>query len=121
MRAITYDKYGGYDLLRLNEIERPAPKKGEVLVRVRAAGLHIGDCFAVKGSPFLMRTTRSVRISFTGRRMCCVVTGMSTWCIRGSGFLEMAKASGIRGISTFPTSFAITSWFLLPLSEGTLF
>jgi NADPH:quinone reductase-like Zn-dependent oxidoreductase len=55
MRAITYNKYGSYDLLRLNEVEKPAPKQGEVLVRVRAAGLHVGDCFSVKGTPFMIR------------------------------------------------------------------
>lgn len=30
-------------------------KDHEVLVHIRAAGLHVGDCFAVRGSPFVMR------------------------------------------------------------------
>jgi NADPH:quinone reductase-like Zn-dependent oxidoreductase len=32
-----------------------------VLVRVRAAGLHIGDCFSVKGSPFVVRAMTGLR------------------------------------------------------------
>jgi NADPH:quinone reductase-like Zn-dependent oxidoreductase len=35
--------------------------EGEVLVRVRAAGLHIGDVFAVRGSPFPVRLASGLR------------------------------------------------------------
>ncbi len=41
MKAITYDKYGPLDVLSLRDIPTPAVKDGEVLVRVRAAGLQI--------------------------------------------------------------------------------
>jgi NADPH:quinone reductase-like Zn-dependent oxidoreductase len=56
MKAITFDNYGSFDTLSLKDIEKPVPKDGEVLVRVHAAGLHIGDCFGVRGAPYLMRT-----------------------------------------------------------------
>jgi NADPH:quinone reductase-like Zn-dependent oxidoreductase len=59
MRAMVHDAYGSPDLLELREIARPTLGDGDdddgVLVRVRAAGLHIGDCFGVRGSPLLMR------------------------------------------------------------------
>lgn len=55
MRAIVHDSYGPPDLLELREIDRPAMGDGEVLVRVRAAALHVGDCFAVRGVPLAMR------------------------------------------------------------------
>ncbi len=55
MRAIFYDQYGSFDVLGVRDIGKPVVKDGEVLVRVHAAGLHVGDCFAVKGSPFAMR------------------------------------------------------------------
>jgi NADPH:quinone reductase-like Zn-dependent oxidoreductase len=55
MRAIVYDRYGSFDVLALKHIEEPLIKEDEVLVRVRAAGLHIGDCFAVRGAPLPMR------------------------------------------------------------------
>ncbi len=56
MKAIVYDHYGSFELLHLKDIDRPAPRDNEVLVRIHAAALHIGDCFGVKGSPLLMRT-----------------------------------------------------------------
>lgn len=40
MRAMVIDGYGGADCLRLAEMERPTPRAGEMLVRVRAAGIN---------------------------------------------------------------------------------
>ena len=55
MRAIAQDRYGDADELRL--IHVPAPEVGadDVLIRVRAAGLHIGDWHVMTGQPYLMR------------------------------------------------------------------
>jgi len=55
MRAIVHDTYGSFDVLGFSDIAEPVVGDGEVLVRVRAAGLHIGDCFAVRGTPLAMR------------------------------------------------------------------
>jgi NADPH:quinone reductase-like Zn-dependent oxidoreductase len=56
MRAIVQDRYGPpEEVLELREIDRPVAGDGEVLVRVRAAGLHAGDCFGVRGVPFPVR------------------------------------------------------------------
>ena len=55
MKAIVHDKYGSMDLLVVRDIDKPIVKDDEVLVRVCAAGLHVGDCFGVRGAPLLMR------------------------------------------------------------------
>src|SRR3954469_7363092 len=55
MQAIVNDRYGPVDALRLREIEPPTIGEGEVLVRVHAAALHIGDVFATRGRPLPMR------------------------------------------------------------------
>lgn len=55
MRAIVHDHYGSLDVLGVKDIDKPVVKNDEVLVRVQAAGLHIGDCFAVRGAPFAVR------------------------------------------------------------------
>lgn len=55
MQAMFHDRYGAFDVLGLRELPRPAPAAGEVLVRVAAAGLHVGDCFGVRGEPWAMR------------------------------------------------------------------
>jgi len=55
MKAVCNDRYGTLDALELRDVARPLVGATQVLVRVRAAALHIGDVFAVKGEPFAMR------------------------------------------------------------------
>ena len=43
MKAILQHTYGSPDVLELRDIDRPAVKDDEVLVRVRAAAVNIGD------------------------------------------------------------------------------
>jgi NADPH:quinone reductase-like Zn-dependent oxidoreductase len=56
MKAIRYTKYGSPDVLRFEEVERPIPKDGELLVRVHAASVNALDWHFMRGSPFLVRT-----------------------------------------------------------------
>src|SRR5258707_14864463 len=39
-KAVRYDEFGGIDVLRVDEVERPVPRDGQVLVRVKAAGIN---------------------------------------------------------------------------------
>jgi NADPH:quinone reductase-like Zn-dependent oxidoreductase len=56
MRAIVQDKYGeAVDVLRLEEIDRPQIGDDDVLVRVHAASVHIGDWHVMTGLPYLLR------------------------------------------------------------------
>lgn len=55
MRAIVRDKYGGPDVLRLEEIPTPTPADNEVLVKVHAAAVNKGDWEILRGSPLWVR------------------------------------------------------------------
>lgn len=44
MKAVVCDRYGAPDVLRIEEVERPAPGDGELLVRVRATTVNRLDC-----------------------------------------------------------------------------
>jgi NADPH:quinone reductase-like Zn-dependent oxidoreductase len=55
MKAIVQDAYGTEDVLEYRDIDKPAPKAGEVLVRVRAAGLDRGVWHVMTGLPYLVR------------------------------------------------------------------
>ena len=57
MKAIVQNAYGSPDVLELREIERPAVKDTEVLIRVHAASINAGDCFSLRGSPWLIRAS----------------------------------------------------------------
>ena len=55
MKAIVRDAYGSVDVLRFAEIDRPVADVGEVLVRVRAAGVDAGVWHLMLGMPYVMR------------------------------------------------------------------
>jgi NADPH:quinone reductase-like Zn-dependent oxidoreductase len=55
MKAITQDRYGSADVLRLRDIDEPKPGEHEVLVRVQAAGIARGVLHVMTGEPYLMR------------------------------------------------------------------
>jgi NADPH:quinone reductase-like Zn-dependent oxidoreductase len=49
LKAIVHTKYGSPDVLELVEVEKPAPKDDEVLVRVLAASVNAADLDWVRG------------------------------------------------------------------------
>ncbi len=62
MRAIVQHRYGGPEELALAEVETPAPAAGEVLIRVAAVAISMGDVLLMRGEP------RAVRLAFGLRR-----------------------------------------------------
>lgn len=55
MRAVVQRGYGETDVLHLEQIPVPQPGPGQVLVRVRAAGLDRGVWHLMAGLPYLVR------------------------------------------------------------------
>ncbi len=57
MKAIVQHEYGSpVDVLELSDVDRPVPEGDQVLVRVHAASVSIGDWHFVTGLPYVART-----------------------------------------------------------------
>ncbi len=61
MKAILQDRYGTADDLMFDDIDQPPVGSGEVLVRVRAASVFIGDWHVVTGLPYAVRPKIGLR------------------------------------------------------------
>lgn len=55
MKAIVYHNYGSPDVLKCEELEKPAPSDDEVLIKVRAASVNVLDWRLVSGKPLFIR------------------------------------------------------------------
>jgi NADPH:quinone reductase-like Zn-dependent oxidoreductase len=48
-KAVRFDRYGDVDVLQVVDVPRPVPKDGQVVVRVRAAGINPGEAAIRRG------------------------------------------------------------------------
>ncbi|PYS59899.1 MAG: alcohol dehydrogenase [Acidobacteria bacterium] len=67
MKAAIYTSYGGPDVVRITDVEKPVPKDNEVLIRVRAASVNPLDWRLMKGEPRLLRLFFGLRKPRLGR------------------------------------------------------
>ena len=97
MKAIIRSHYGSPEVLQVATLERPVPRKNEVLIRVQAAGLDYGQWHLMAGQPYLMR----VATGLTRPRQ--QVLGMDV-----SGVVE-AVGAGVRRFKVGDAVFGATS------------
>ena len=55
MKAIVYTEYGLPDVLALKEVEKPAPRDNEVLIKVHAVSVNASDWEFLRGTPLYIR------------------------------------------------------------------
>ena len=60
MQAFIYDRYGPPEMLRMAQVDKPAPKPGEVLVTVLAVSVNAADWHCLRGKPLFSRATLGV-------------------------------------------------------------
>jgi NADPH:quinone reductase-like Zn-dependent oxidoreductase len=48
-KAVRFEKYGGIDVLKVVDVDRPVPQAGQVLLQVKAAGINPGEAAIREG------------------------------------------------------------------------
>jgi NADPH:quinone reductase-like Zn-dependent oxidoreductase len=89
MKAIVQDRYGSPEVLRVGEVDKPAPGKNEMLVRVKAAAVNARDWHLMRGDPYLARLAAPM-----------LGLGAPKTRIRGSDFAGVVEAVG-RNVTGF--------------------
>ena len=86
MKAIMQDVYGSADVLELRDIARPEPGDGQVLIRVKAAGVDQGVWHLMAGLPYLVRLfgygLKKPKVPVRGREVAGVVEAVGTGVTR---------------------------------------
>jgi NADPH:quinone reductase-like Zn-dependent oxidoreductase len=61
MKAIIQETYGTPDVLEARDVEKPVVGDNQVLIRVEAASVHVGDWILMSGRPLVMRMMTGLR------------------------------------------------------------
>lgn len=61
MRAVVHDRYGPPEVLRLEDVPKPEPADGEVLIKIHATSVNRADAHHRAGQPFVARFQSGLR------------------------------------------------------------
>lgn len=100
MKAVRIHEIGGAENLRVDEIEKPQPGAGEVLIKTSAAGINFADIMLRQGTylfrpqlPFTIGFEAAGTIEAIGENVQNVAVGQRVLAMmRGGGYAEYAIA-----------------------------
>jgi NADPH:quinone reductase len=110
MRAMLSTKIGGPETLELSEIPTPEPKKGEVLVRVRACGVNFPDTLIIRD----MYQVRPQRPFAPGGEIAGDVLAIGEGV---QGFSVGDRVLGLPGNGGFATHLVVPAAKLIPIPD----
>jgi NADPH:quinone reductase-like Zn-dependent oxidoreductase len=132
MRAITQDRYGDSEVLRLSQVPRPTVGRDQVLIRVRAAGLDRGTEHLMTGKPYAMRLGFGLRrpknpvlgrdvagtVVEVGSSVTRFAVGEEVYGVAPGSFAEYAVTSQDK-LAPKPANLTFTEAAVVPISAGT--
>ncbi len=105
MKAIIWTAYGPPDVLKLQDVPRPEPKEGELLIGVHATSVTLGDCETrgMSFAPYLslplrvyIGFTRPSRIKILGQELSGVVEAVGPGVVGFSPGDAILATTGFR-------------------------
>lgn len=104
MKAIRLNKFGGTENLSVDEIEKPTPSAGEVLIKTAAAGINFADTMLRQNKylftpelPFTLGFEVAGTVEAVGENVQNVQVGQRVLAMmRGGGYAEYATANAVQ-------------------------
>ncbi|HEX9820862.1 MAG TPA: NADPH:quinone reductase [Methylomirabilota bacterium] len=97
MKAIRVHKFGGPEVLQLDDVAEPTPGPGQVLVQVKAAGVNPVDTYIRSGTyaqspalPYIPGGDAAGLVKALGPGVTRFKPGDRVWVLRAAGYTEMA-------------------------------
>jgi len=97
MKAIRVHKFGGPEVLQLEEVPDPRPSAGQVLVRIGAAGVNPVDTYIRSGNyanlpslPYVPGGDGAGVVEAVGDGVRRLRPGDRVWVLRAAGYAELA-------------------------------
>ena len=132
MKAITQDRYGTSEVLRLDRVPRPVIADNEVLLEIRAAGLDRGTEHLMTGKPYAARLAfglRKPKNQVLGRDVAGTVVeigasvtrfavGDEVYGVAPGSFAEYAAAPEAK-LAHKPVNLSFIQAAVVPISAGT--
>lgn len=95
MKAIRISEFGGPEVMKLQEIERPIPKSDEILVKVYASGINPVDLVVREGSSAALRYNLNLPMTL-GWDAAGTIEEL------GSNVTQFEKGDAVYGVPNFP-------------------
>jgi NADPH:quinone reductase-like Zn-dependent oxidoreductase len=129
MKAVVYHEYGSPDVLEFQEVDKPAIKDGEVLVRVLGAAVNPGDWDLLHGTPYVLRIITGLRrprnkvlglgvagrVETAGNHVSKLQPGDEVYAeIRGGGFAEYTRVPAA-ALAPMPSSLTFEQAAAVPV------
>ncbi|HEU4370602.1 MAG TPA: NADPH:quinone reductase [Methylomirabilota bacterium] len=97
MKAIRVHKFGGPEVLQLDDVADPTPGPGQVLVQVKAAGVNPVDTYIRSGTyaqspalPYIPGGDAGGVVKAVGQGVTRLKAGDRVWVARAAGYAELA-------------------------------
>jgi NADPH:quinone reductase-like Zn-dependent oxidoreductase len=132
MKAIVQDRYGGPDVLHLEDIDTPKVGSGEVFLSVQAASLFAGDWHYMAGMPLAFRPASGLtrpkirvrgrdvagRVEAVGPDVSAFQKGDAVYGICNGAFAEFATAT-VKKLAPKPANLAFEEAATVPITGTT--
>ena len=112
MKAMVYEKYGSPEVLELREVQKPAPKDDEVLIKVAASSVTPLDWHFLTGKPYIARLMAGL---FKPKYQVLGVDVAGQVEAVGTNFKQFQPGDEVFGLSFISGGFA--EYLCAPISE----